>query len=1349
MRPKVESVYPLSPMQEGMLFHTLYAPESGVYCVQIVYPMRQRLNIDAFERAWQLVTDRHAALRTSFVWEDLKKPVQVVEKKLTVPLTELDWRSLPVDERVRRLGEFLGEDRARGFDVSAPPLMRLTLIRESEQADRFVWSWHHLLMDGWSASLVVQEVRSFYDVLCRGQQPVLPAVRPFQNYIAWLNRQDPTEAEGYWRRALRGFTTPTRIGLMTQRGKPEETGKRYGQEHARLSATATAALQAAALKQRLTLNTLAQGAWAMLLSRHSNESDVLFGTVVSGRPAELPGVETMVGLFINTLPVRLQVDAGARVWAWLKELQGEQTRARRYEYTPLVQAQGWSEVPRGVNMFETLFVFENYARRKSQPEAAGREPQEQRVRSYEQVNYPLTMVVVPDPQLIIEVSYDCARIDTRGARQILSHYTRLLESLAGAEDSTRICDLEMLSYEERRQLLSAWNETAAEYSRESLPKLFEKQVAQRGEAPAVVYGQQSLSYAELNRRANRLAHYLRRLGVRKGAFVGVCVEHCVDMVVSVLAIVKAGGAYVPLDPGYPKHRLSFMLKEARISLLLTVRTLLNDLPEHDARAVCLDADWDTVAAESDENPASGDGGSEQIAYVIYTSGSTGTPKGVMIPQRAINRLVLGTDYVKLGPADRVAQVSNFSFDALTFELWGALLCGGCIVGISRDVVLSPSDFAREIRERGISAMFITTALFNQTILEDPCAFSSVRHLLIGGEAADPKRMREALLSGGRPERLLNVYGPTECTTFASWHEVEEVADGSATVPIGLPVANTTAYVLDKQLSPVPTGTLGELYIGGDGLAHGYLDRPALTAEKFIPDPFSGEPGSRLYRTGDLVRRFPSGEIEFIGRYDGQVKLRGFRIELEEIERSLSEHPQVGGCAVVMSEDGADDRRLVAYVTAGEHSAPSSSQLRGFLKQRLPEYMVPSAFVVIDSLPLTPNGKVDRRALPDVVETGPERETPFVPPRTELELKLVHIWEEVFGTGPIGVTDNFFELGGHSLLAVRLVAQIHKQFGKSIGLSVLLEEGNIANLAKVLRPEAEAAQHSPLVAIQARGERRRFFCVHAIGGQVLGYYHLARRLGPDQPFYGLQAPFLTEIGDETQSIERMAAGYVDAVRSMQPEGPYLLGGYSYGGYVAFEMARQFRGVGEDVALLAIMDTPSPNIYHQFPREDDDAYTLAMLARVRAREKERELSVSHEYLRQLPPDEQLRHIFEQLKRVGIFDESMTEELGVLYIRSFLQGHKARQQAIYDYQPGTYDQKVTLFRCAEVDLRQLEVFERLGVAIEEPTFGWRELTTEPVEVYEVPGYHERMCQEPYVQVLAEQLTHCIEEAESCLVR
>jgi surfactin family lipopeptide synthetase C len=1201
MQPKVESVYPLSPMQEGMLFHTLYAPESGVYCVQTVYPMRQRLNVAAFGRAWQRVVDRHAALRTSFVWEDLKKPVQVVEKRLMVSVTELDWRGLPADERGRRLGEFLREDRARGFDLSAPPLMRLTLMREGEDAYKFVSSWHHLLMDGWSFSLVAHEARSFYEALCGGQEPALRPVRPFQDYIAWLKRQDSTQAEGYWRHALKGFTSPTRIGLMTQRGKPEETGKCYGLEHARLSAEASAALQAAALKRRLTLNTLAQGAWAVLLSRHSNESDVLFGAVVSGRPAELPGVETMVGLFINTLPVRVQVDGGTGVWTWLKGLQGEQVEARRYEYTPLVQVQGWGEVSRGVNMFETLFAFENYSGRKSQPEAGGREPQEERVRSYEQVNYPLTIVVVPDPQLIVEVSYDCARIDARGACQILSHYTRLLESLARAEDWTRVTDLEMLSAAERRRLLSGWNETAAEYSRESIPTLFEKQVARRGEAPAVVYGQESLSYGELNRRANRLAHHLRRLGVRDGAFVGICVERGVEMIVGVLAILKAGGAYVPLDPSYPKHRLSFMLKDARISLLLTLRRLLNDLPEHDARAVCLDADWDAVASESDENPAGSDGGSEQIAYVIYTSGSTGTPKGVMIPQRAINRLVLGADYVKLRPADRVAQVSNFSFDAVTFEMWGALLCGACLVGISTEVVLSPKDFAREIRECDISALFITTALFNQLTLEDPSAFGSVRHLLFGGEAVEPKRVREVLLSGGKPERLLHVYGPTESTTFATWHEVEEVADGAATVPIGLPIANTTTYLLDKQFSPVPVGAQGELYIGGDGLAHGYLDHPALTAEKFIPDPFGGEPGSRLYSTGDLARRLQSGEIEFIGRHDGQVKLRGFRIELEEIERSLSEHPHVRGCAIVVREDGAGDRRLVAFVTADEDSAPSSSQLRGFLKERLPEYMVPSAFVVIDRLPLTPNGKVDRRALPDAPEAGQERETPFVAPRTEMELKLVHIWEEVFGAGPIGVTDNFFELGGHSLLAVRLAAQIHKQFGKSVGLSVLLEEGNIANLAKVLQPEAEAAPQSSLVAIQPSGERRPFFCVHAIGGQVLGYYHLARRLGPRQPFYGLQAPFLTEIGDESKSIEQMAAEYVEAVRSVQPEGPYQLGGYSFGGFVAFEMARQLRSKGEEVSLLAIMDTWSPNIYHQFPRDDDDAYTLAMLARVRARER----------------------------------------------------------------------------------------------------------------------------------------------------
>jgi len=1349
MRPKVESVYPLSPMQEGMLFHTLYAPESGVYCVQQVNPMRQRLNVDAFARAWQQVVDRHAALRTSFVWKDLKKPVQVVEKKLMVQVTELDWRDLSADERERQLQEFLTEDRARGFDLSTPPLMRLTLIREDEDAYKFVSSWHHILMDGWSSSLVAQEARSFYAALCKGDEPALRHVRPFQDYIAWLKRQDQTKAEAYWRRALKGFTSPTRIGLMTQHGGSEQTGKRYGEVHVKLSTEASAALQAAATKHRLTLNTLAQGAWAVLLSRHSNESDVLFGTVVSGRPAELPGVETMVGLFINTLPVRVQLDGSAGVWEWLRSLQGEQAEARRYEYTPLVQAQGWSDVPRGVNMFETLFVFENYSKRKSQPEPGSRESEPERVRIYEQVNYPLTIVVVPDAQLTIEVSYDCARLGAQGARQILTHYTRLLESLVHAEDSTRVSDLEMLSVEERRQLLSGWNDTATEYSRWHIPALFEKQVELRGESPAVVYGQESLSYAELNRRANRLAHYLRRLGVSDGAFVGICVERGVEMIVGVLAILKAGGAYVPLDPSYPKQRLYFMLKDARISLLVTLRKLLNELPEHDARAVCMDADWDAIASESDDNPAAGDVDSEKIAYIIYTSGSTGTPKGVMIPQRAINRLVLNTDYVTLRSGDRIAQVSNFSFDAVTFEIWGALLCGGCLVGISSETLLSPKDFAREIRERDITAMFLTTALFNQIVLDDPSAFQTVRHLLVGGEALDPKRVRDVLLSGRKPERLLNAYGPTESTTFATWHEIGEVAEGAPSVPIGLPLANTTTYILDQQLSPVPAGAPGDLYIGGDGLAHGYLNRPALTAEKFVPDPFGGKPGSRLYRTGDLVRRRSSGEIEFIGRHDGQIKLRGFRIELEEIERSLSEHPQVRGCAVVVREDSAGDDWLVAYVIADEYVAPSSSQLRGFLKEKLPEYMVPSAFVVIDSLPLTPNGKLDRRALPDVPEVTQARETPFIAPRNEMELKLVQIWEDVFGTGPIGVTDNFFELGGHSLLAVRLAAQIHKQFGKSVALAVLLEEGNIANLAKVLQPETGDTPYSPLVAIRARGERRPFFCVHAIGGQVLGYYHLARWLGPDQPFYGLQAPFLTEIGDETKSIEQMAAEYVEAVRSVQPEGPYLLGGYSFGGFVAFEMARQLRDRGEEVALLAIMDTPSPNIFHQLPRDDDDAYNLAMLARVRARENATELSLSHEHLRQLPPDEQFRHVFEQLKRVGIFDDSTTEELGVLYIRSFMQGHKARNRAIHEYRPGTYDGKVTLFRCAEVDRRQLDAFERVGVAIEEPTFGWRELTTEPVEVYEVPGYHERMCQEPYVQVLAERLGRCIEEVESCPVR
>ncbi|HEV2864149.1 MAG TPA: amino acid adenylation domain-containing protein, partial [Pyrinomonadaceae bacterium] len=863
MQANVESVYPLSPMQEGMLFHTLYAPESGVYFVQTVYPMRQRLNVAAFGRAWQCVVDRHAALRTSFVWEDLKKPVQVVERRLKVCLTELDWRGLPADERERRLQEFLIEDRARGFDLSAPPLMRLTLIREGEDAYKFVWSWHHLLMDGWSSSLVAKEARSFYEALCEGHEPTPGPVRPFQHYVAWLKRQDPAAAESYWRRTLKGFTSPTRVGLMSPRGKSEEVGKRYGQEHLKLSAESSAALQAAAVRRRLTLNTLAQGAWAILLGRHGGSADVLFGAVVSGRPAELPGVEAMVGLFINTLPVRVRVEEGAGVWAWLKALQGEQAEARRYEYTPLVQAQGWGEVPRGVDLFETLLVFENYSAKKSAAAGGGGGEEAERVRSYEQVNYPLTVVVVPGPRLTVEVNYDCARLDASGARQLLSHYARLLESLARAGDSARVSELEMMAEPERRQLLSGWNETKAEYPDTAcLHELFEEQAARTPEATALVFEDEELSYEELNRRSNRLAHYLRRSGVGPEVRVGILMERSAEMVVAVLGTLKAGGAYVPLDPSYPRDRLSFMLEDSRVPVLLTHSAAVSSLPPCPARLLLLDELSEVLPGESGENPRR-EVLPDNLAYVIYTSGSTGRPKGVLIQHRGLCNLArLQARTFGLGPADRVLQFASLSFDASIFEFTKALCVGASLHLAPRERLLPGEGLERLLAERGITS--VTLPPTAAEVLE-PERAAGLRVLVVAGEACRPELARR--WADGRD--FYNGYGPTEATVCASLHPIR--GDEEGRVPIGRPVSNTRLYVLDSQLRPAPVGATGELHIGGVGLARGYLNRPALTAERFIPDPFGTEAGARLYRTGDLARYLPGGEIEFIGRGDGQIK----------------------------------------------------------------------------------------------------------------------------------------------------------------------------------------------------------------------------------------------------------------------------------------------------------------------------------------------------------------------------------------------------------------------------------------------------------------------------------------------
>jgi amino acid adenylation domain-containing protein len=637
--------------------------------------------------------------------------------------------------------------------------------------------------------------------------------------------------------------------------------------------------------------------------------------------------------------------------------------------------------------------------------------------------------------------------------RLAEHFQTMLEGIVSNPDQ-RLSQLPLLTKSEQQQLLVEWNATQADYPGDAvIHQLFELQAGHTPEAVAVVFDGAQLTYGELNRQANQVAHYLRSQGVGPDVLVGLCVERCMEMVVGMLGILKAGGAYVPLDPEYPTERLSFMAGDTAMTVLLTQQRLrqLFQFPDSGPSAtpslICLDSDWEEIGQESGENVKSGVT-AQNLAYVIYTSGSSGKPKGVCVPHRAITRLVCNTNYVKLSSSDRIAQASNSSFDAVTFEIWGALLNGAQLVGITKDVALSARDFAAQIRQQGISTLFLTTALFNQVASEVPEAFNSVRHLLFGGEAVDPGWVNE-VLKHNPLNRLIHVYGPTESTTFATWYLVGDVPEKAITVPIGRPITNTEVYVLDQHLQPVPVGVPGQLYIGGAGLARGYLNRPELTAQQFIPDPFSAEPGARLYQTGDRVRYRDDGNMEFLGRLDQQVKLRGYRIEPGEIEAVLVRHPGVRAAVVEVFEGARRDKRLVAYVVARQDQSLTVSELRDFVKAKLPEYMVPSAVVWLEALPLTPNGKLDRRALPAPDRARPEGEETFVAPRTPVEAELAGIWVELLGLSRVGVRDNFFECGGHSLLATQLVSRVRNVFQVELPLRRLFDTPTVAGLAEAI------------------------------------------------------------------------------------------------------------------------------------------------------------------------------------------------------------------------------------------------------------------------------------------------------------
>ena len=1069
-KKNIEAIYPLSPMQQGMLFHSLISAEdgSGAYHEQLSATLKGDIDLNAFEAAWRFAIKRHPILRTSFVWKKIEKPMQVVHKEVSVALEEIDWRHLsPADQEIE-LEQFLTNDRLNRFNLVKPPLIRLYMLRLGDDRYQFVWSHHHILLDGWSFPLLLKEIFAVYEMLKAGKQPTLPESPPFKNYITWLDKKAKRrdEAEAFWQTYLAGFSDPTPLGIERAQRLP----KRFQEAEVTVGREITDKLKLLGQQNGITLSTLVQAAWGILLSRYSRESDVLFGATVSGRPAELPGVETMLGLFINTLPVRIQVDPEATLLEWLKGLQANQTELQQYEHVSLIDIQGWSAVPRDESLFHTLFVFENYPvdddlLNDNSPGGFLVE----NVESFEETNYPLNLIAAERGELILKLAYDQSRFDASTIERALGHLDNLLNQVA-AEPTRQLKTLTLLTATEREQLITAWNETTTAHHIDSCAHYrFEEIVAAHPENIAVrVEGAaDGLTFAELNAQANQIAHFLRQQNIGPESIVGIYVDRSFEMISGVLGILKSGAAFLPLDPHYPPERIRFMLEDTKTPLILTQEQLLPKLsamgtegepPTHIPNMICFDRDRSLFEKQPIENPAH-NAASNNLAYIIYTSGSTGKPKGVLIEHKG---LVNFTYYLQetlfITPSSRNLQFFSFGFDASVHDVFSSLLSGATLSIPKRETILSPPDLFRYIQAEKITHLIMTPTM----LTEMPAEGLDSLEVIMGAAEAFTTDIIAKWMTEGR--YLFNGYGPTETTIGSHFYRIKSPAETDGPIPIGRPIFNTMSYIVDEAGEPVPIDVPGELIIGGVGVSRGYLNREELSATKFIPNRFVADPTARMYRTGDLVRYRPDGEIDFLGRIDHQVKLRGYRIELGEIEAILKRHPTVQNGTVVL-HTGNNRPQLVAFVVAADRERLDLIPLKEHIKQDLPDYMVPTHFVLLDALPKLPNGKINHRHLREMELSETEMlSSAHNPPQTPQEELMANLWARVLDVERVGRDENFFELGGHSILVMRLISRVREAFQVEIPIKDLFENQTVADLVariEVLAAEEEENTVPPL------------------------------------------------------------------------------------------------------------------------------------------------------------------------------------------------------------------------------------------------------------------------------------------------
>ena len=1252
---------------------------------------------DAIRRAIKEIIQRHEAWRTKIGLGD-GDVRQFICLSADVAIPTIDLQDLPDLERRTKVQSLIADEASRPISVDAAPMMRCRLLKLQPEQHVLVLTVHDLISDSVSLGLFVQELTTLYEVLAAGRL-FPPAASPIQysDFVYWENT--PGNAQPDSKPYVQELVDAADAGAFpTDFARTGASSFRAARQDVLVRKGLRDALTRVSQQQQTTLQAALLAAFQTLIARYTDQDEIVSGSFMHTR--SLHAVQLLLGRFAAPFSLHTDLGGDPTFSEVLRRVNKSEAQARGHFSTPSTARS--QDGRSGRSPFRLLFSFE--------PERPVLPPAwnvlefnaETGVSAHE-----LCLMLESVPTGVAgQFTYRTDLFEPATISRMAGHLQTLIEGIA-LNPELRVSQLPMLTDEEQHQIISVWNDTFVPYSPDlCLHELFETHARTSPDAVAVIDARGQFTYAELNRHANRVARVLQRNGIGPEIAVPVCLERSLDMTVAVLGILKAGGACVLLDPKYPPERIAFMLLDLQAPVLITQSGLVPSTAI--GKAKVLDVGFILETEPTSENNVVSGVTPENLAFVIYTSGSTGKPKGALLAHRALAHYnTMTAKQYEMGPEDRYLQFSSPSFDVAVEEIFATWISGATLVLRSQETSFSLTAFLEEVERFQVSVVNLPAAFWHEWVhqmseLETPIP-TCMRVVVVGGE----KPFHASLLKWlefARPRgvRWINAYGPTEASISSATYEPDPNCPPESIVPIGRALPNTKLYILDRHLNIVPVGVPGELHIGGMGLARGYLNRPEITNEKFIPDPFSAEPGARLYKSGDVARYLPTGEIDCLGRRDHQIKLRGFRIELGEIEEVLSAHPEVVEAAVVVHQAESGDKRLMAFIVPANRNEFAPDKMRAYIRQKLPEYMVPSEFITLSAMPLTPAGKVDRNRLPSPIARAISSSSG---PIDALEAKLVNIWEEVLGTRPIGTDQNFFDLGGHSLLAARLMYRIGQALGRGLPITLLFQAPTIASFAAVLRQDEWKPSWSSLVPMQALGPRPPFFCVHGVGGNIIGFNALAARLKPEQPFYGLQAQGLNGANRCHASVEEMAAHYVGEIRRVQSRGPYYIGGFSFGGLAAYEMARQLTEQDESVGSLVLFDTYTAKL----------ASKAVSLANIVFSDHRKEL------LAKLP---------------AALKKSLRRRFGSWQIPSNLKRVRdACSQAAAGYRLKPYNGRVTLFCAQEQSLRSSDGMYS----------GWASLATGGVEVHEIAGDHNGMLREPQVAALAAKLKACLEAAQS----